>query len=225
MIRPVFVTKGRLVKRQNWRSQRANLERRLPPARGRFAELHRVLEEIVGVPLGTWRPAPSPYDAWGEKDDDANRDVPSERDSANDEDMMSNADRDDVDAVLDALQGHAQGPDRLGELILPPDDADFDPSVIETHVSRERMTALLDGAQPNSAELALWRERQIEDVDACDIRWHVVTLWAGRDESGHPVVWANVHEDGGTYWHRVGPCATISEVEDALAELGRLQWE
>ena len=54
-------------------------------------------------------------------------------------------------------------------------------------------------------------------------RYHLVALWEASDRRGRNLVWANLHEDGGTIWERIGPFRTLEEVVRKLRSLGELR--
>jgi hypothetical protein len=97
------------------------------------------------------------------------------------------------------------GPIRVAELVRYPSDGTFDTSQLEGGVDEGRLEALLDEAEPTEIELQAWRDTAMES-HRCDAPGvHMVTLYILTQAPGHVLVWANLHEDRGSIWERIGP--------------------
>lgn len=138
--------------------------------------------------------------------------------------MFSSSDSEPSADVLDAIEEAEGRPTRVGELIRFPDRSEFNPVRLEGRIEHARVEQLLAGETPTMQELELWRTVEMREHGMQPPRYHMVSLWEHRGEGARGIVWANLHEDQGTVWERIGPCRTVREIEERLTALGQLRW-
>jgi hypothetical protein len=191
----------------------SRLESRLPQSPGRFDELYQVLQTLAEQNPVEQRSRREPF-----PHDEADVESVSTREPQGALDLVREDELDDLE------EQEPGGPVRVGELIRFPDPSDFDPVQLEGRIEDARLDELLAGARATPEEMALWTGIRMREHGGEPPRYHIVTLWEHVTDVGSRLVWANLHEDQGTVWERIGPCRTRAEVEQVLASMGQLSW-